>query len=99
MNMHVDYSRFHWDHLVAGTILKIELSGVQCDVVLLTDAEAQAFNPFQRFWYTGGGHYTHSPAVIQVPSSGSWHLYVVPTVIGQVHGDVTVVPPALFAGV
>ena len=67
----------YWDlgQQSAGTIVQVTLSGNSANVRLFDSANYNFFKAGRSNRYYGG-HATHSPVRLQVPSSGRWYLVV-----------------------
>jgi hypothetical protein len=59
----------------AGSVVVTELSGTEANVLLLDDDNLRRYRRRDRCRYFGG-HFTSSPARIQVPAFGRWHVVV-----------------------
>jgi Domain of unknown function (DUF1883) len=81
----------HWDYtsLKRGAVANVTLKGVESDVMLLSPSNYSRFQRGDSFQYYGG-HYKKSPVRLVVPSSGSWHVVVIPGSGGRVDASVTV---------
>ncbi|TXE58996.1 DUF1883 domain-containing protein [Serratia nematodiphila] len=55
-----------------GDIVEVDCSH-QCNIMIMSDSNFSNYKRGSRFQYYGG-HYTHLPARITVPSSGSWNV-------------------------
>lgn len=85
----MNYLDFDLGHLSGGEVVTVGLKGVESDVMLMSESDVRTFASGGRITYWGG-HYRRSPAVISVPSAGSWHLVVVPGLGGRVEANVSV---------
>jgi len=67
----------HYDlgHQEAGSMVVVDLSGVEANVRLLDDHNLNAYRRGRRHRYYGG-HTTVSPCQIPIPSTGRWHLVI-----------------------
>ena len=66
------------DHEVwaqAGDFVEVTLSGNAANVLLVDETNFQNYRSGRQFRYYGG-YFTRSPAVIQVPFPGKWHVVV-----------------------
>ena len=61
----------------AGSIVEVELEGTASDVFLVDDLNLRKLERGDPYTYYGG-HATSSPVRLDVPSSGSWNLVVIP---------------------
>ncbi len=58
-----------------GAVVHVTLTGDAANVRLLDDSNYRSFRAGQG--HRGiGGHFTRSPILLQVPSSGHWHLVI-----------------------
>jgi Domain of unknown function (DUF1883) len=85
----MNYSDFDLGHLGGGEVVTVSLSGVESDVMLMSESDVHRFAGGGRVTYWGG-HYRRSPAKIGVPSAGAWHVVVVPGLGGRVEANVSV---------
>jgi hypothetical protein len=71
----MDYA--HWDlgQQSRGSVVQVSLTGSAANVRLLDSSNFGSFHAGQSHTAVGG-HYTRSPAILQVPSSGHWHVVV-----------------------
>jgi hypothetical protein len=76
----------------SGSIVLVTLEGVESDVMLVSSSDVSRFKSGQRISYWGG-HYKRSPARLRVPSSGHWHVLVVPGPGGRVRAAARVLQP------
>ena len=76
-------------HLGGGEIVRVDLSGVESDVMLMNDHNVRSFAGGREAEYVGG-HFKRSPAVLSVPKPGRWHAIVVPGFGGNVTAKVAV---------
>jgi hypothetical protein len=85
----MNYLSFPLNHQNSGTGVEVTLSGVESDVMLLDSFNLQAFKRGGKYSYFGG-HSKQSPVHLQVPTSGTWTVVVVPGFGGQVRASVRV---------
>lgn len=85
----MNYLDFDLGHLSGGDVVTVSISGVESDVMLMTASDVHRFAGGGRVAYWGG-HYRTSPAEIGVPSTGAWHVVVVPGPGGRVEANVSV---------
>jgi hypothetical protein len=71
----------------AGTWVRVTLWGAACDVLLLTPADRDRFLADQPFAFVGG-HFQGSRVRLVVPTTGVWHVMVVPDPMGTVQASV-----------
>jgi len=67
--------------------VQVTLWGSACDVLLLTPADLERFESGQPFSFVGG-HFQGSRVRLAVPTSGEWHVVVVPEPSGSVEATV-----------
>jgi hypothetical protein len=84
----MDY--LHWDYsrLSRGATVTVAMTGVESDVMLLSTTNYARFQRGDRYEYYGG-HYKRSPVQLTVPSTGAWHVVVVP-IGGRVEASVAI---------
>lgn len=88
----MEYLTFPLGRLAAGSIVVVELRGVESDVFLVDDSNLHKLGRGDLSQLQGlGGHYKQSPVRLQVPSSGSWTAVVIP-IGGRVEASVSVNP-------
>ncbi len=85
----MSYMDFDLGHLARGQVVRVVLSGVESDVMLMSASDVHRFASGGQVTYWGG-HYRRSPAVIGVPSTGTWHVVVVAGLGGRVEAEVSV---------
>lgn len=61
--------------LRAGDAVEVTLAGNPANVLLLDPTNFEAYTNRKQYRYFGG-YFTQSPAVIEAPRSGLWHLIV-----------------------
>ncbi|MEX0784028.1 MAG: DUF1883 domain-containing protein [Dehalococcoidia bacterium] len=59
----------------SGEVVEVTLSGTAANVRLMDSSNFQNFRAGRRHSYRGG-HYTRSPAHLQIPHSGHWHVTI-----------------------
>lgn len=89
----MNFLKFEMHHQNSGAVVEVALRGVESDVFLLDDMNLRQFERGGRFSYIGG-HYRGSPVRLQVPSSGTWTVVVVPSPGGTVHASASVISAA-----
>ncbi|HAT3656900.1 TPA: DUF1883 domain-containing protein [Citrobacter freundii] len=63
-------------HLNAGDTVVVQCSH-QCNVLLMTDSNFNSYKRGAGFQHHGGGgFFTHLPARLVVPSSGTWNVTI-----------------------
>jgi hypothetical protein len=85
----MSYLKFPLGNQRGGTLVRVNLQGVESDVFLVDSANLTSFERGSDFHYTGG-HYKSSPIQLVTPSAGEWTTVVVPTG-GRVRASVSVV--------
>lgn len=75
----------------AGSVVVVKLDGAASDVFLVDDLNLRKFERGDDFTYYGD-HATSSPVRLDVPSSGSWNIVVIPG--GRVTVSTSVIPRA-----
>jgi hypothetical protein len=67
----------YWDlgQQAEGTVVRVTLEGNAANVRLMDYSNYRSFQAGRRHDYYGG-HYTASPAVLQVPNGGHWYLVI-----------------------
>jgi hypothetical protein len=79
--------------LSAGDVVEVTLDH-PANVQLLDASNYAAYQAGQFYRYHGG-HFTHSPARIDAPSDGRWHLVIdLGGGVGRVSASVSVLSPA-----
>lgn len=73
--------------VTAGSWVQVTLWGAACDVLLLTPADLVRFRESRPFSFVGG-HFQGSRVRLVIPSSGEWHVVVVPGPAGPVEATV-----------
>ncbi len=86
MTFDINYLTKPVGHLQRGQGVRVDLQGAASDVYLTDDSglsrlQRGDLDGFLRSSY--GGHFTSSPVVLGVPSSGRWNVVVIP-IDGQV---------------
>jgi Domain of unknown function (DUF1883) len=73
-----------WDlgSVEAGTFVDVSLWGAECDVLLLSTADRARFEEGRPFSFVGG-HFQSARVRLIVPTSGQWHVAVVPAPLGS----------------
>lgn len=61
-------------HLNKGEVVQLDCD-TQCNFMLLTDGDYDAYQKVRRFSYCGGT-FKHFPARIPVPESGHWNIII-----------------------
>jgi hypothetical protein len=61
--------------LSAGSVVIVELSGTEANVLLLDNGNLASYKRGDRYRYYGG-HFRLSPARIPVPAAGRWHVVI-----------------------
>lgn len=88
----MNYLRFPLHHQTAGTIITIQLRGVESDVLLVDTLNLSRFQRGDSFRYHGG-HYRRSPVRLTVPTTGEWTAVVI-RVGGRVEASVSTISAA-----
>ena len=82
-------------NLSGGEIVEVTLSGTEANVRLVDGSNFQNYKAGRSHKYYGG-HMTRSPARIQVPHSGHWHIVIdLGGFAGSLRSAVQVLPGAL----
>jgi len=71
----------------AGSWVHVTLWGAACDVLLLTPPDLARFREGRPFSFVGG-HFQGSRVRLVIPTSGPWHVVVVPGPAGPVEATV-----------
>jgi hypothetical protein len=87
----VNYLKSGLGYQRAGSVIVVELDGAASDVFLVDDLNLRKLERGDDFAYYGG-HATRSPVHLDVPSSGSWNVVVIPS--GRVSVSASVIPAA-----
>lgn len=89
----MNFLEFPLHHQNAGAAVEVTLQGVESDVFLVDNANLSNFKRGGQFSYLGG-HYNKSPAVLRVPSGGTWTVVVIPGSGGSVKAACRVIAAA-----
>jgi hypothetical protein len=73
----VEFLKSRLGYQRAGSVVVVTLDGTASDVFLVDDLNLRKLERGDNFTYFGG-HATSSPVRLNVRSSGSWNLVVVP---------------------
>lgn len=95
----MDFLHFRLGHCERDAIVEITLRGNAANVRLMDDSN---FNSYRngRQHRNLGGLMQRSPARLQIPHSGQWHVAVdFQGLRGQANVSVNVIPPDVLAGV
>ena len=79
------------------SVAMVRLTGVESDVLLMRESDVSRYRASQSVEYWGG-HYKASPIQIRIPSSGNWHVIVIPGLGGQVRASVQLIRQAGASG-
>ncbi|HET9868315.1 MAG TPA: DUF1883 domain-containing protein [Nitrospira sp.] len=71
----MNYLHSDLGQIPGGSVVEVTLRGNAANVLLLDTINLARYRQDAGYSYHGG-HYTHSPARIQVPHSGHWHVVV-----------------------
>jgi|GEM_PF-1008423 hypothetical protein len=85
----MSYCKFGLNYQMGGTVVQVSMVGSASDVFLVDSLNLSNFERGSSFTYYGG-HYTQSPAILQVPAPGNWIVVVAPPAGGSVRAGVTV---------
>lgn len=85
----MNYLKFPLNYQASGSVVQVSLTGVESDVFLVDSTNLSAFERGDQFRYYGG-HYNSSLVCLQMPSSGTWTVIVVPGSGGTVRASVRV---------
>jgi hypothetical protein len=91
----VDVPTLEWDlgATESGTNVVVTLRGSESDVFLLSPTDLSRFRAQRPFSFVGG-HFQTTTVRLLVPTTGHWHLVVVPSPAGRVEASVRLVPAA-----
>ena len=88
----MSYTYYNLGHQQRGNVVEVTLSGSAANVRLLNSSNYQNYRAGRRHSYHGG-LVKKSPAKINIPSSGTWHLVVdMQGLRGRVKSSIRVVP-------
>jgi hypothetical protein len=73
----VEFLKSALGYQLAGSVVVVKLDGTASDVFLVDDLNLRKLECGDSYTYCGG-HATSSPVQLDVPSSGSWNLVVIP---------------------
>jgi hypothetical protein len=89
------FADYDLGNLNGGEIVEVTLSGTAANVRLVDSSNFQSYKEGRSHKYYGG-HMTQSPARIQVPHSGYWHIVIdLGGFAGSLRSAVQVLPGAL----
>ncbi len=71
----MNYQRWDLGWVKAGTVVTVDLSGTECNVLLLTPSNFNKFHRGQAYEYYGG-HFKKSPVQLDVPFAGQWVVVI-----------------------
>ncbi len=71
------YLKFPLGNRQGGTLVRVDLQGVESDVFLVDASNLRSFERGQDFRFKGG-HFKTSPVQLPIPSAGDWTAVVVP---------------------
>jgi hypothetical protein len=77
----------------AGSWVLVTLWGASCDVMLLTPTDLERFREDRPFSFVGG-HFQGTRVRLVIPTSGEWHVVVVPGPTGPVEATVELMAAA-----
>ena len=87
----MNFQHYDLGHINRGDIVVVEL-GYAANVLLLDNTNYQHYQQRRQHQYYGG-YYKHSPARIEVPRSGRWHVAIdLGGNAGRVKSSVRVIP-------
>ena len=76
-------------------VVQVTLAGNEANVLLLDDENYALYSNGAGYTYRAGGHFRRSPAVLQPPGPGRWHVVVdLGGAAGHITASVTVRPAA-----
>lgn len=88
----MDFQHYDLGHRSRGEIVEITMSGTAANVQLMDDSSFRSYRSGRRYKYTGG-HATHSPVRLAIPSTGHWHVAIdLGGYVGTVKSAVRVLP-------
>ena len=85
----MNFLDFDLGQLEGRETVRVALTGVESDVMLVTSNELASFRAGRRFSYVGG-HFRGSPALLSPTHADHWHAVVVPGLGGRVNASVNV---------
>jgi hypothetical protein len=85
----MNFLEFDLGQLEGGETVRVALTGVESDVMLMTSHDLASFRAGRQFSYVGG-HFQSSPALLSPPHADHWHAVVVPGLGGRVSAKVNV---------
>lgn len=62
------------EYLSRGDVVVVECSH-QCNVIVMDDSNYSAYRSRRQYHYHGG-HFTHFPARVSVPTDGHWNTVI-----------------------
>ena len=86
------FTHYKLGHVAGGTVVEVTLQGSAANVRLMDQSNFSSFKAGRRHRYQGG-LFTRSPARLQVPRSGTWHVTVdMQGLRGSVRSSIRVIP-------
>ena len=69
----MEYTTWDLGFCPGGTCFEISLRGTEANVTLMDSDNLAAFDAEEEFEYYGG-HFDHSPIILEIPYDDYWHL-------------------------